>query len=86
MRARRSLEQVLALEQHLAAGDAPGRLRHQAHDRERGDALAAARFADDAERAAALEREVDAVDRAHLAALRGEVRAQAAHLKQSAVL
>ena len=43
-----------ALEQDLAAGDAAGRLRHQAHDRQRGDALAAARLADDAERAAAL--------------------------------
>ena len=65
--------QILALEQHLAAGDAPGRLRHEPHDGERGYALAAAGFADDAEGSAALERQIDAVDRVHLAALGGEV-------------
>ena len=64
------LEQVDALEQDLAAGDAPGRLRHEAHDRQRRDALAAARLADDAERAARFEREAHAVDGGELAALR----------------
>src|SRR6185436_2063757 len=80
---RRLLQQVFAVEQHLAGGDAARRLRDEAHDRERGDALAAARFADDAERAAALEPEVDAVHGPHLAALRGEVRAQAFDFKQA---
>ena len=78
----RQLQQILALEQHLTAGDAPGRLRHEAHDRERGDALAAARFADDAERAAALEAEVDAVHRAHFALFTVERRAEPANLKK----
>ena len=48
--------QLAALEADRAAGDAARRLRHQAHDRQRGDALAAARFADDRERAAGLDR------------------------------
>ena len=55
-RAGGSVSEIDALEQHLAAGDAAGRLRHEAHDRERGDALAAAGLADDAERAARAER------------------------------
>src|SRR5438067_8959997 len=79
----RKLQEIFALEQHLAAGDAAGRLRHEAHDRERGDALAAARLADDAERAAALEAKVDAVDRAHLTLLTVERGAQPANLKQA---
>ena len=68
-------EQVAAAVAHRAAV-APGRHRHQAQDRERGDALAAARFADDAERLAVVHRERDAVDRAHRADERGEGRAQ----------
>ena len=55
---RRALQQVFALEQHFAIRDAPGRLRNEAHDRQRSHALAAARLADDAERAAALELEL----------------------------
>ena len=43
--------QLAAFEADRAAGDAPRRLRHQAHDRQRRDALAAARFADDGQRA-----------------------------------
>ena len=39
--------------------------RHQAQDRQRGDALAAARLADDAQRLAGVHRERHAVDRAH---------------------
>ena len=77
------LQQVDAVEQDLAAGDAPRRLRHEAHDRQRGHALAAARFADDAERASGLEREADAVDRGELAAaVDGEQGAQVAHFEQ----
>jgi hypothetical protein len=82
--ARRPLfQQVFTVEQHFAAGDAARRLRDEPHDGEGGDALAAAGFADDAERAAFLELEVDPVHRSHLAALRSEVRAQAAYLKQA---
>ena len=47
----------------------PGRIAHQAHDRQRGHRLAAARLADDAERAAGREREADAVDGAKLGAV-----------------
>jgi hypothetical protein len=79
---RRALQQVFALEQHLAVGDAPRRLGHEAHDRERGHALAASGFADDAERAAALEPEIDAVHRAHLAVLGVEQRPQPANFKE----
>ena len=68
-------EQVAAAVAHRA-GMAPRRHRHQAQDRERGDALAAARFADDAERLAVVHREGDAVDRAHRADQRGEGGAQ----------
>jgi len=79
---RRQPEQILAFEPHLARDDAPGRRRHEAHDAERGDALAAARFADDAERAAALEAEVDAVHGSHLACVGVEDGGEAADLKQ----
>ncbi len=58
------LEQVLAVEQHLTRLDAAG-LGDEAHDREAGHALAAARFADEAHDLAAVDVEVDAVDRAH---------------------
>ena len=38
--------QVAPIKEHAAGGDAPVRLGHEAHDRERGDALAASGFAD----------------------------------------
>ena len=50
----------------LAADDAAGSLGEQAHDRERGDALAAAGFADQTDRLAVGDVEGDAVDRADL--------------------
>src|SRR5205814_4858791 len=62
--------------------DAP-RDRYQAHDRERGDRLAAARLADDAERLPALERERDAVDCVHLALARPEEGAEVVDLEQA---
>ena len=43
-------QQIAAAEEHAAADDAAGRIAHQAQDRQRGHRLAAARFADDAER------------------------------------
>ena len=47
--------QVAALEEDLALDDLRRRLRDQAHDRERGHGLAAARLADDPERLALLD-------------------------------
>ena len=50
----------------------------------RGDALARAGFADDAERLAGGDREADAIDGAHDAFIGEELRAQVAHLEESA--
>src|SRR5208282_4304424 len=52
------------------------------HDRERGDALAAARLADEAERAPGLEREAHPVDRAAVAFRAREIGLEAAHLEE----
>jgi alkylation response protein AidB-like acyl-CoA dehydrogenase len=62
--------------------DLAGRACHQAHDGERGDALAAAGFADQADGAAAADGEVDAVDRAEQAAVGVEVGAETADLEE----
>ena len=64
----RECGQHLAGEAHLAGGDARGRLRQQAHDGQRGDALAAAGFPDDAEDLAFVEAERHILDRGDLAA------------------
>ena len=77
----RELQQVLAVEQDLAGLDPAGR-RDEAHDRERGHALAAARLADEAHDLAAVDVEVDAVDRADDAVARVERRPQAADVEQ----
>ncbi len=58
------LQQVLALEQHPAAGD-PRRRRQQAQDGERQRALAGAGLADDAQRLAGVDAKRHLVDRAH---------------------
>src|SRR5581483_4614824 len=58
------LQQVLALEEHLAAGD-PRRGRQQPQDGEGECALSGAGLAHDAEGAAGLESERHVVDRAH---------------------
>jgi hypothetical protein len=55
---------VAALQQHLA-GDARAHGREQAEDRAQGDALARARFAEEGEHLAGLEREGHVVHRAH---------------------
>ena len=66
-------DQVLALEQHLAADD-PRRGRQHAQDGQRQRALARAGFADDAERLAGVDAQRHVVDRAHHArALRRDV-------------
>ena len=57
----------------VAAGDLAGRGGDQAHKRERGDALARAAFADDAERFATLEVKRDIVDSVDDAILRLEL-------------
>ncbi len=51
-RAAPSVEQIASLEHDAAADDPARRLASRPQDRQRGDALAAARFADDAERLA----------------------------------
>ena len=58
----RQIEQADAVEGH-GAGHFGARLRQQAHHGERRHALAAAGLADQPERRAARDREVDAVDR-----------------------
>src|SRR6185312_15922311 len=63
----REREQVLALEQDPASGNAPG-LRDEAHDAEGQHGLAAPALADDAERLAAVDVEADAVHGRHIAA------------------
>ena len=78
----RGTDQLAALEADRAAADAPGRIGHQAHDRERGHALAAARLADDGERLARLDREADAVDGREFAVVGAEMGAQIAQLEQ----
>ncbi len=57
-------------------------LGHEPHDRQARHALAAARLADQAHDLAAVDVEVDAVDRAHDAVSRMERRAQALDLEQ----
>jgi hypothetical protein len=75
--------QVPAVEAHLALHDPPW-VAHQAHDRERGDALARAGLADDAQGFAAAHREVHAVHGLHHAVLGEEVGFQPLHLQQLA--
>src|ERR1700692_1886370 len=62
------VEQIEAVEPDRA-GDLGGMFRQQAHDRERGHALAAAGFTDQAERRAVGDAEVDTVDRVRRAAV-----------------
>ena len=56
------VEQVLAGQPDRALGDPARRHRHQPHDGERGHALAAAGFTDDAERPAGRQFEAQSVD------------------------
>ena len=69
-------------EQHRLGLDLARRARHQAHDRERRHALAAAGFADQADGAAARHAEADAVDGAEQAAIRREVGLETANLEE----
>ena len=63
------------------ADDPPRRLRDQPHDRQRRDALAAARFADDGQRLARLDRKTHPVHGREVAVLGPELRAQVAHFQ-----
>ena len=74
-------EQIAAVEPHVAADDAAGR-RHQAHERQRRHALAAARLADQAEDAPGFERERHAVDGPRTPGVQLEVGAQIFDLEQ----
>ena len=76
------LEQVAAVEHHLAADDPAGRLRNQPHQRQRADALAATRLADQAERLALVQRERDAVDGLDHPVLGEELRPKVLNLQQ----
>ena len=62
--------------------DPAGRVRDQAQDRERGDALARAGLADDGERLAGVDVERDAIDRRHGSALGAEPRRQVFDLQR----
>ena len=77
----REPHQVAALVQDLAFEDRV-RVADQLHDRHHRDALARAGLADDAEHVPGLERERDAVDRAHDAVLGAERHAQVAHVEE----
>ena len=76
-----SVEQIPPLEADCAADDAAGRRLDQPQDRQRGDALAAAGFADDAQRLAGAQRKRDAVDRAHDAVAGEEIGLQIVDLE-----
>ena len=69
-------DEVLSLELDAAAGLDSARRLNQPQDRQRGDRLSAARFADDPDRLAGPDVEGDAVDRARDAALGVELGAQ----------
>ena len=62
---RENGQQIDAVKNGLAAFDAAGRLRQQAHDGIRGDGFAGAGFADDAQRFAALDVKGNILHRAH---------------------
>ena len=74
-------EKVLALEEDAAGRDA-SRRRHQPHDRQRRDALAAPALAHEAQHLAALEREAHPVHRPQDALARREVRLEALDREQ----
>ena len=67
------LQQVLTVEDDLAADDLAGRVRDQAHDRQGADALAAAALADKAQRLSLFDLIRDAIDRLHHAGLGEEM-------------
>ena len=81
----RQRNEIAALPQDLSAGDAPGRHRDQLEDRQRGDGLAAAGFADDADRLAAADGEIDAIHRLHDAVVGGKMGLESPDIEQRGV-
>ena len=77
------LQQIAPAEQDLAADDPARRVGNEPQDAERGDALAGARLADEAEHLARQDVEIDAVHRLGDAGLGVEVGPQAADLRGS---
>jgi hypothetical protein len=69
----RFVEQILAVEQHAARYDAPGRI-DQPENRKARDRLARARFADESQHLACVDREAHVVDRFHHAGFGEEMR------------
>jgi hypothetical protein len=78
------LEQVLALEEDLAADDLAGDA-HEAQDGEGGHAFATARFADKTHDFSAIDVKVDAIDGLDHAVLGVEVGFEVPHLEDFAV-
>src|SRR5262249_17897225 len=81
--ALRERKQVLAREQDLTGEDATGAL-NEPQDRGGRNALAGPAFSDKAQHLAGLNREAHAIDGAHGAVLREEVRAQIFDLEERA--
>ena len=82
-RAVGQFQKILSLELDAAAADAGRRAWQQAHDGQRGDAFAAAGFADDAEDFALLQAEGNVFDGGHLAAAGLERCGEVADLQQT---
>src|SRR5262249_49991828 len=70
----REVQEVAPVVYDLALHDPSGRLRDEPHDTERGDRLARARLAHDAERLALVDEQIDAVDGADDALVGEEMR------------
>jgi hypothetical protein len=75
-------DKVAALPQDLPGDDSAGRHRDELQDRHRGDGLAAAGLADDADGFAAADREIDPVDRVNHAVVSHEMRLQPADVEE----
>ena len=73
---------IARAKQYLAANDAAGRIRYEAHDRKTGHRFAGAGFADDRQRLAWEQRERDVLDRLHDTVVGEEMRLQVADLQQ----
>src|SRR4029077_9175550 len=78
----RDVEQVDAAITNLARGDVARRLADQPHDAERGDAFAAAGFADHAERFARVDVKAYAIDGADHTPIGQEVRRKIPHVQE----
>src|SRR2546425_4720000 len=75
-------QEIAALEEHLPTDDASGRRRHQPHDAEGRDALAAPRLAHQRDRLARVDVPGDIVDGAYDAGAGLELRAQVSDVEE----